>query len=151
MFPSTLKILRKASGYKSQQAFADAFGVAQSTVGMWEAGKREPNYETTIRLSKFFNVSIDYLLGNEHKAIQNSEGMEVESTDGDKRTATKIPTAPWRREESAVEKFSRIILESAHEHGLCVRELEEACNRSILLCREASVPTLQSLQRDQEN
>lgn len=71
MFQTRLKGLREISGYKSQQAFADAFGVAQSTVGGWEAGKREPNYETTIRLSKFFNISIDYLLGNEHNLKQD--------------------------------------------------------------------------------
>jgi len=71
MFQTRLRELRETAGYKSQQAFADAFGVAQSTVGNWEAGKREPNYETTIRLSKFFNVSIDYLLGNEHNLIQD--------------------------------------------------------------------------------
>lgn len=63
MFQIRLRELREAAGYKSQQSFADAFGVAQSTVGNWEAGKREPNYETTKRLARFFNVTVDYLLG----------------------------------------------------------------------------------------
>lgn len=67
MFQTRLRELREAAGYKSQQAFADAFGVAQSTVGGWEAGKREPNYETTMRLARFFGVSIDNLLGLEIK------------------------------------------------------------------------------------
>lgn len=67
MFQTRLRELREATGYKSQQAFADAFGVAQSTVGGWEAGKREPNYETTMRLARFFGVSIDNLLGLEIK------------------------------------------------------------------------------------
>lgn len=65
MFQTRLKELREAAGYKSQQTFADAFGVAQSTVGGWEAGKREPNYETTIRLANFFGVSVDYLINDE--------------------------------------------------------------------------------------
>lgn len=64
MFQTRLKELREAAGYKSQQAFADVFGVAQSTVGNWEAGKREPNYETTIRLANFFGVSVDYLIND---------------------------------------------------------------------------------------
>lgn len=63
MFRTRLRELREAAGYRSQQAFANAFGVAQSTVGNWEAGKREPNYETTLRLARFFHVSLDYLLG----------------------------------------------------------------------------------------
>lgn len=64
MFRIRLRELREAKGYKSQQSFADAFGVAQSTVGNWEAGKRQPNYETTIRLAQFFEVTVDYLIGN---------------------------------------------------------------------------------------
>jgi len=63
VFQTRIKELREKAGYKSQQSFADAFGVAQSTVGGWEAGKREPNYETTIKLSQFFGVPVDYLLG----------------------------------------------------------------------------------------
>lgn len=61
-FGSRLTELRTTKGL-SQQAFADAFGVAQSTVGNWEAGKREPNQETTIRLAQFFGVSVDWLIG----------------------------------------------------------------------------------------
>ena len=62
MFKTRLRELREANGYKSQQAFADAFGVAQSTVGNWEAGKREPSYETIARLARFFNVPVGCLL-----------------------------------------------------------------------------------------
>ena len=63
MFRTRLRELREQAGYGSQQSFADAFGVAQSTVGGWEAGKREPNYSTTLKIAHFFGVSIDYLLG----------------------------------------------------------------------------------------
>lgn len=63
MFQTRLKELREAHGYKSQQAFADAFHVAQSTVGGWEAGARKPNQAMTSRLADFFGVSVDYLLG----------------------------------------------------------------------------------------
>jgi len=62
MFHIRLKGLREAAGY-SQYAFADAIGVAQSTVGNWESGKREPNFETTQKIADFFGVSVDYLLG----------------------------------------------------------------------------------------
>lgn len=62
MFQYRLKELRESHGFKSQKAFADVFGVAQSTVAGWESGKREPNYDTTKKLARFFNVPIDYLL-----------------------------------------------------------------------------------------
>ena len=64
MFQIRLKELREKAGY-SQYSFAAAFGVAQSTVGSWESGVKEPrNYDTTRRLADFFNVSTDYLLGH---------------------------------------------------------------------------------------
>lgn len=62
MFSLRLKELREAAGYRSQQAFADAFGVVQSTVGNWEAGSRMPSHELTKRLAEFFGVTVDYLL-----------------------------------------------------------------------------------------
>lgn len=36
---------------------------AQSTVGTWERGVRQPSMEDLISIAKFFNVSVDYLLG----------------------------------------------------------------------------------------
>lgn len=36
---------------------------AQSTIGTWERGNREPSMTDLIRISNFFNVSVDYLLG----------------------------------------------------------------------------------------
>lgn len=63
MFRVRIRELRKRAGYRSQRAFADAFGVAQTTVAGWESGKREPNYATVNRLATFFGVSIGYLLG----------------------------------------------------------------------------------------
>ena len=80
MFRIRLRELREAFGYKSQQAFANAFGVAQSTVGGWEAGKREPNYETTIHLARFFDCSTDYLLGFSafpHAALSGLSNSEM--------------------------------------------------------------------------
>ncbi len=62
-FSVRLKEARELRGYKSQQSFADAFGVKQPTVGNWEAGKRRPPMDTIKRLSRFLDVSVDYLLG----------------------------------------------------------------------------------------
>lgn len=63
MFRLRLKELREKAGY-SQYTFADAFGVAQSTVGSWEAGKREPNLDTIQRIADFYDVTVDYLIGH---------------------------------------------------------------------------------------
>lgn len=63
MFQISLKQLREDRGL-SQSQLAKELGVSQSTVGNWESGAREPNFSTTQQIADFFNVSVDYLLGN---------------------------------------------------------------------------------------
>lgn len=62
MFRIILKELREENKL-SQKQFANKFGVAQSTVGGWESGAREPSFERLIKLADYFQVSTDYLLG----------------------------------------------------------------------------------------
>lgn len=64
MFRVRLKELRESAGM-SQFNFAKAFGVAQSTVGGWESGAREPKLDTMQKLAEFFHVTTDYLLSGE--------------------------------------------------------------------------------------
>lgn len=47
----------------SQMTLSKVIGVARSTIAMWESGKSEPDNNSLVALSDFFNVSIDYLLG----------------------------------------------------------------------------------------
>lgn len=62
MFALRLKELREKNNL-SQKAFALKMGISQSTVGMWESGKREPNFNMIEQVANYFNVSVDYLLG----------------------------------------------------------------------------------------
>lgn len=57
--------LRIAHGYKTQRELADALFVNQTAVSQWERGATRPTSEMQIKLSKLYNVSIDYLLGND--------------------------------------------------------------------------------------
>ena len=74
MFRIRLKELREKAGY-SQYSFAEKFGVSQSTVENWEAGAREPNFDTMQRLADFFGVSVNYLLGRESKSIDTKKEL----------------------------------------------------------------------------
>lgn len=58
-FANNLKNLR-AMKYISQAKLADVFGFTQQAVGRWEQGQSTPDYDTLVKLSKFFNVSTDY-------------------------------------------------------------------------------------------
>ena len=61
-----LKELRLNKGL-TQIEFAKTFNIANGTVGNWETGKREPDYEMLSRIADFYGVTIDYLLGRDQK------------------------------------------------------------------------------------
>lgn len=57
-----LTCLRTRSGL-SQAELADKTGLKRSAIGMYETGKRRPDYETLEVFADFFNVNMDTLLG----------------------------------------------------------------------------------------
>lgn len=59
-----LKELRKEKKC-TQLDVANYLNVARTTYSAYEQGANEPDSSTLIKLSKYFNKSIDYLLGNE--------------------------------------------------------------------------------------
>ena len=46
-----------------QVELASAIGVSKGVISLWENGLREPNMHSLMVLAKFFNVSIDELVG----------------------------------------------------------------------------------------
>lgn len=58
-----LKKLRNAKGI-SQQQLADVIGTSQQSINKYENHNIEPDIATLISLAKFFNTSVDYLIGN---------------------------------------------------------------------------------------
>ena len=61
---ANLKELRKEAGY-SQKQIAEKLCISQQTYSDYENGKTEPTTDTLIRISKIYNVSLDFLLGME--------------------------------------------------------------------------------------
>lgn len=59
------KELRLKHGYKTQKDLAETLFVNQTAVSQWERGATRPTAEMQLRLSKLYNVPIDYLLGND--------------------------------------------------------------------------------------
>ncbi len=62
MFTKQLKKYRKIHGV-SQAKFANAIGVSQQAVAKWETDKSTPDPYMLENISKFFNISVDALLG----------------------------------------------------------------------------------------
>lgn len=59
-----LRSLRERKGLTQGEA-AKKMGIVRTTYSNYEAGNREPDNDTLKKFSEFFEVSIDYLLGNE--------------------------------------------------------------------------------------
>lgn len=61
-FNDRLKELRQERKL-TQEEFSRLTGISRSAIGMYESGKREPNFKTLELIADFFNVDMDYLLG----------------------------------------------------------------------------------------
>ena len=59
-----LKELRLQKGL-TQQEVASAIGQSANNYARYERGERQPDYDTLKKISKFYNVRIDYILCND--------------------------------------------------------------------------------------
>ena len=66
-----IRELRKAKKVTMKE-LGNMIGVAESTMSLYETGKRKPDPETLSRLADYFNVSVDYLLGRDEGQSQTS-------------------------------------------------------------------------------
>lgn len=64
MLKDRLKVLRKEKQL-TQKDLADILEVSPKAISFYELGERQPSNEMLLKLAKYFNVSTDYLLGNE--------------------------------------------------------------------------------------
>ena len=63
--PQVLRELREEKGL-SQSELTGALGYKSAvTIAKWELGNRTPELENIIALAKFFDVTLDYLVGIE--------------------------------------------------------------------------------------
>lgn len=61
-FAAVIKQLRMERGI-TQEQLASMLKVSRSTIGMYETGNREPDFETCEAIADIFNVDMDYLTG----------------------------------------------------------------------------------------
>ncbi|MDD4801929.1 MAG: helix-turn-helix transcriptional regulator [Syntrophomonas sp.] len=72
-FAAKIKELRLQRGM-SQADLARLLGVARTTVTSYENGSRKPDNDTLIQFAAIFQVSIDYMLGN-NTSISNNKSV----------------------------------------------------------------------------
>jgi transcriptional regulator with XRE-family HTH domain len=82
MIMETKDVLLKLRDNKgiSQEELAKELFVTRQAVSRWETGETIPNTETLKLLSKYYNVSINTLLGSPRKLICQCCGMPLEDS-----------------------------------------------------------------------
>ena len=71
--------LRTKSGL-SQDELAEKIHVTRQAVSRWETGETIPNTEALKLLSKFFDISINTLLGSPRKLVCQCCGMPLDDS-----------------------------------------------------------------------
>ena len=77
-FKTRIKELREKEGLSMQQ-LDEKIGVNKSRVGMWENMGSVPRMDALKKISEFFDVSIDYLLGNDNTSFLDKENKKLNS------------------------------------------------------------------------
>ena len=54
----------------TQDDFAEKYFVTRQTISNWEIGKSYPDLETLVKISNDFNISLDILLKEDNKMVQ---------------------------------------------------------------------------------
>lgn len=63
-----LRMLRKMEGL-TQEDIALILNINRSTYSYWESGKTKPSINKLIQISKLYNVTIDYIVGNKNSSV----------------------------------------------------------------------------------
>ena len=75
-----IRELRKKRNITMKQ-LGEVIDLAESTISQYETGKRQPDNETLLKLSEFFDVTVGYLLGAESKEAPAESGKRSVSDD----------------------------------------------------------------------
>ncbi|NNF01263.1 MAG: LexA family transcriptional regulator [Bacteroidia bacterium] len=61
LISKNIRYLRKQKG-KTQETFSKDLGIKRSQLGSYEEGRANPNYETLLKVSEMFDISVDDIL-----------------------------------------------------------------------------------------
>ena len=113
-----LKYLRVGNELTQQQV-ADVLGVSRSTYCSYETGRRTPDVQAFIKLSKFYRVPLDEILGN-----RKSEFFE--DGDGASDAASKMYLSELsKRERNLVASFRALSIDEKAEVMEMVAKLKK--------------------------
>lgn len=103
-FAERFKQIKNKYGFTLQN-LSDGIGVSVTNLSYYTNG-REPNYDTLIKIAQYFNVTVDWLIGNEKDITQTEQ--EKAKLLQDKQELLKAN----KNLEHKLEKIKRILDES---------------------------------------
>lgn len=118
-FPDVLKNLRSKRNI-SQAKLAEEIGVSPGNVGNWESGLSKPGYDALIKLSKYFNVSADFLLELSNPCNPSSENCTFTRTS---RNPATIGEGADTSKSSVFFRINTLI----RKQGLSLSKVEKEC------------------------
>lgn len=77
-FKDRLRSLREEHGLSATQ-LAGQFSKSEGAIRMWETGRSKPDADTLIRLARYFNCTIDYLVGVDEYKNREEQLSAMES------------------------------------------------------------------------
>ena len=77
-FPEIISNLRKTHGI-AQKTAASCLGISQALLSHYEKGIRECGLDFLIKLSEYYNVSCDYLLGKQKDETKPDDKMKLQA------------------------------------------------------------------------
>ena len=77
-FAKRIKSLREQNGLSMEQ-LANQFNSTKSRVSMWENNGTVPRVDILVKLANYFNVTTDYLLGNDDMSNVTPENGKLNS------------------------------------------------------------------------
>ena len=119
-----LKSLRKEVGL-SQQKLADALGVTQTTVGMWEVDKSTMTDRSARQICATFGVSYDWLTTGTGEMFEQSDEQLVNDTmqaypqfgDLERRILENWIKLPHSKREEILETIQRCFVDDPNSDG----------------------------------
>ena len=76
VFAERLKELR-TEAHMTQVELAKQLGIGQSSYADWERGKKNPTQENLMKIAQFFDISLDYLVGNIDEKEDGLDNIEL--------------------------------------------------------------------------
>lgn len=78
-FGQRVQMLRDRAGM-TRQALSDQLGMKPQTLRHYEIGDREPGTETIVAIAKIFDVTVDWLIGNDREPIRPAQWALIRAT-----------------------------------------------------------------------